>query len=71
MTMGSPVSAAAAKRAIAPVAPSEATWPGPKTELRRTAVARATCARQASSPSRFESAYASGGGSTAARIVDG
>ena len=45
-----------AKRAIAPVAPSAATWPGPNTEVSRTTVAGAGCRRQAYSPRRLESA---------------
>ena len=36
--------------------PPIATWPGPKTDVSRTTVARAGCIRQASSPRRFESA---------------
>ena len=54
MTIGAPSRARAAKAAIAPVAPSQATWPGPKTDVSRTMVAGAGCRRQASSPSRFE-----------------
>ncbi len=39
MTIGSPASALAANQAIAPVAPWSTSWPGPKTDVKRTTVA--------------------------------
>jgi hypothetical protein len=43
-----------ANAAIAPVAFSQVTWPGPKMDVKRTTVERARWARHASSPNRFE-----------------